>query len=386
MCFGAHLVVVRQDRGPLDHVPELANVPAEVRAREDALGLRPDAKVGPPELRRRGPEERAHEGHQVATAFAQGRHADRKDGEAMVEVLAKRAARDHGAEIAIGGRDPPDVGRERPCAAEALEPPLLKDAQDLGLQIELQLADLVEKESPPFRELEPAAVLRVRPGERAPLVTEKLALEERVAQRRAVHRDERLARSGARDVHRAGGDLLARPRFAEQEHRRVRARHLLERGLHGRHDGIAVGERRQRRDLSAIGAFARPEEVAPLDRAVDEQPERGGALDGLLDVVECAGLHGVDGGLDGRVRREQDHLGVGHLGLDLGEEREAAEAGHLQVRDDDVERVSVEERGGFLPIGRGGDLVTLALEGGGDERSDPFFVVDHEDTRHARGA
>src|SRR5262249_5285130 len=53
------------------------------------------------------------------------------------------------------------------------------------------------------------------------LVAEELALEERLRQRRARETDERPARAPAAVVDRRGDHLLARARFAGDEHRRV---------------------------------------------------------------------------------------------------------------------------------------------------------------------
>src|SRR5512139_1909327 len=114
----------------------------------------------------------------------------------MIEILAEPALVDHRAQIAVGGRDPADVDLERAGAADALEPPLLQHAEQLGLELGPELADLVEEERASVGELEPAALALGRAGERALLVAEQLALEQLLAQRRAVDRHERLG--GAR--------------------------------------------------------------------------------------------------------------------------------------------------------------------------------------------
>ncbi len=62
--------------------------------------------------------------------------------------------------------------------ADALELPLLEDAEDLGLGRQGQLADLVEKDGAAGRALEPAGLLAVGSGESTALVAEKLALDQ----------------------------------------------------------------------------------------------------------------------------------------------------------------------------------------------------------------
>ena len=61
-------------------------------------------------------------------------------------------------------------------------------------------------------------------GERPPLVPEELALEERLRERRAVHRHERALRARAVVVERARDHLLARAALAPEEHRRAARR------------------------------------------------------------------------------------------------------------------------------------------------------------------
>ena len=74
---------------------------------------------------------------------------------------------------------------------------MLEHAQQLRLGGRPHLADLVEEERALVRQLELAELLRVRVGERAALVAEELALEQRLGDGGAVERDERLARARA---------------------------------------------------------------------------------------------------------------------------------------------------------------------------------------------
>ena len=78
--------------------------------------------------------------------------------------------------------------RERLGPADALELVLLQDAEDLGLRRQGQLADLVEEDRAPGGALEPAGLLAVGAGERAPLVAEQLALDQALGQGAAVDR------------------------------------------------------------------------------------------------------------------------------------------------------------------------------------------------------
>src|SRR6185503_15956652 len=109
-------------------------------------------------------------------------------------------------------------------AAHALELLFLEDAQELGLQVGRDLADLVQQERAAVGELEATLAHLVRAGEGAALVTEELRLEQLLRQRRAVHADERtvLARAVLVDVVRDA--LFARSALAGDQDRALRAR------------------------------------------------------------------------------------------------------------------------------------------------------------------
>ena len=87
-------------------------------------------------------------------------------------------------EVAVGRGDDADVDLDR-----ASVPPtrsnsaLLEHAQELGLQAERQLADLVEEQRAAVGHLEAAGLLLGRAGERALLVAEQLALDQRLGER-----------------------------------------------------------------------------------------------------------------------------------------------------------------------------------------------------------
>ena len=85
------------------------------------------------------------------------------------------------------------MARQHPRAPEALELLLLKDPEELRLQLHGNLSDLVEEEGPAVGHFEPADLLSDRAGEGTALVTEELALEETRRNRGAVQLDERAS-------------------------------------------------------------------------------------------------------------------------------------------------------------------------------------------------
>ncbi len=95
--------------------------------------------------RREPGEEVLAQERDVLAALAQGRRRDRHDVEPEVEILAELALLDLAAQILAGRRDDAQVDLDRLVAADAAELALLEHAQELGLEIERQLAELVEE-------------------------------------------------------------------------------------------------------------------------------------------------------------------------------------------------------------------------------------------------
>ena len=116
-------------------------------------------------------DEQAH----VLAAVAERRDVNREDVDAIEEVFAEAPGLHLGGEIAVRRRDDADVDLHVLGVAEAPDRLLLQDAQELHLEVERQLADLVEKERPARGLLEEAAPVGDGVGERALLVPEELA-------------------------------------------------------------------------------------------------------------------------------------------------------------------------------------------------------------------
>ena len=102
----------------------------------------------------------------------------------------------------------------RPCGggAQAAHDLLLQRAQQLALQLQGEAVDLVEKQRAAGRDLEQARLGGLGVGERAALVTEQLALEQRRGECGAVQLDEGRRGPRAAVVQRPREELFARCR------------------------------------------------------------------------------------------------------------------------------------------------------------------------------
>lgn len=94
----------------------------------------------------------------VPGPLPEGRYLELEHVEAEVEVLAEASLDGKLLQLAVGRGDYPDVEVYLLAAADPGYPVGLNGAQELGLELDGQLADLVEEEGSVVGELEAAGV------------------------------------------------------------------------------------------------------------------------------------------------------------------------------------------------------------------------------------
>ena len=114
----------------------------------------------------------------------------------IIEVVAEPAVGDHRVEVLVGRADDASVDRDRGAAADPLDHPLLKEAQQLDLERQRDVADLIEEQGAALRQLDLARRRLDRPGKSAALISEQLGLKQVLRNCRAIDGDE-LARCRA---------------------------------------------------------------------------------------------------------------------------------------------------------------------------------------------
>src|SRR5437762_222353 len=210
-----------EDDGALDRVAELTDVPRPRIVEQDLLGLRRERDHVTRVLRAELLDERPGQRQDVFGALAERWKRDRKDVEAVEEVFTELPrGQGVGGRTVRGGNDP--AGHvELLAAADATERIVLQDPQELGLHRNLHLCDLVEEEGAPVGELEAAEPPLDRSREGAALMSEDLALDERLGNGGAVDGDERALTAVGALVDRPRDQLLAGAALAVDEDRRA---------------------------------------------------------------------------------------------------------------------------------------------------------------------
>ena len=122
--------VRRDDDRPLDHVLQLAHVSGPGVGRQPIQHVLERSRSSP-SSRRTASRNGGRGAARPASAFSRGDN-DGKDVQAVIEVGAKPLLGDGALEVAIRGRDQPDVHFERLRPADALEFAVLQRAQSFA--------------------------------------------------------------------------------------------------------------------------------------------------------------------------------------------------------------------------------------------------------------
>ena len=131
-------------------------------------------------------------------------------------------------EVRIGGGHQANIHLDGARAAQPLEFVLLQNPQELGLQLERNIANLVKKQRAAMGQLEAADALRDGAGERALFVTEQLAFQKPRRDGGAVHLYQGALAARAEMMNGAGDQFFSRAGFALNQYRRIGRRDGLE--------------------------------------------------------------------------------------------------------------------------------------------------------------
>ena len=133
-----------------------------------------------------------HQQRDVVAPLAQRRQLDADHVQPVEQVLAEAAVLHLALQVDVGGGDDAHVDLDRLHAAEAHELAFLHHAQQLGLRLDRDVADLVEEDAALVGEVEQALLRIDRAGERALDVPEQRGFEQVGRQVARIDGDERL--------------------------------------------------------------------------------------------------------------------------------------------------------------------------------------------------
>ena len=166
-----------------------------------------------------------HQLLQVAQPLPQGRDVDDDRGQAVKQVLAQLPRLAEGIGVLVAGGDDTHVDGDIARAADALDQPLLKGPQQLGLHPQAHGVQLVQKQGAVVGLLHQAHL--VRAAGKGPLHrAEQHPLDQGLREGGAVHRHKFLPPPGAQVMDALGKYLFARARLPLDEDVVVPGGHL----------------------------------------------------------------------------------------------------------------------------------------------------------------
>src|SRR5262249_49165670 len=138
-------------------------------------------------------QEIVHQVRDVGTPLAQRRHMQIHNVDAIVQILAERAALDLRLQLPVGGANHAHFDFLVFLGTDAAELAILKQLQQLRLQRRIKLRNLIKEQRAAVRQLNAAGFGTISSREGALFVSEKLALQQRAGDRGAVDLNKRSA-------------------------------------------------------------------------------------------------------------------------------------------------------------------------------------------------
>src|SRR2546430_13614500 len=158
----------------------------------------------------------------IFRTFSQGWNVNRKNIQPVKQVFAKFSLLNHLLEFAIGGSDQACIGSQSTRASQPFELPFLEHAQQLGLKLERDVADLIQKYRSAIGQFKAANALRDGARKSAFLMSEELAFQQACRNRRTVELNKGPPGPRTGGMNGSRYEFFARPRFAQNQHRRLR--------------------------------------------------------------------------------------------------------------------------------------------------------------------
>ena len=162
----------------------------------------------------------------VLASFPQRRDSQAENVEPEVKIAAKTALRHCLLQVAIGSGQNAYIDGNSLGAAHRADLAFLNGAQQLRLQIDRQLANLIQKHCSAFCNRQQAITRLHRPGKRAFHVPKQLAFNKRRNQRATVHRDEGLGVKWPREMNCPRHHFLTGSALSQDQHRMIAVRRL----------------------------------------------------------------------------------------------------------------------------------------------------------------
>ncbi|VTR70208.1 hypothetical protein DESC_780396 [Desulfosarcina cetonica] len=257
----------------------------------------------------------------------------------------------------------------------------LQYAQEFGLDRGRDIADFVEKNRAAVGFLEKAFFIPRGMGERALFIAEQLTLQNMLGHGGAVDGNERALAAVAQGMHRPGGEVFPRARFAGNQNGEIGFGDHLDGFIHPLHLGTFAHEflEHVRGETFMLQPFVLLEQAAAFEGLVQAH-HQGIMIKGFGDEIVGTAFHGFHGHFDvtvGSHHDDGDILAV--IGLDPFQQVETTDPGHFYVGKNQIIGVGAEHFQGRLSgSGRIHLASQVGLKTASQQREHVRFIIDDE--------
>ena len=165
---------------------------------------------------------------QVTMPVAQRRGHHLQHVQAVIQVFAKTPLLDGPLQVHMGGRQHSHIHWDRLAAAHPLDVLLLQKTQQVGLQLQRQVTDFIEKQRATMGRFDAPGLALMRPGECALFMAEQFGLDQMLGDRPTVDGDERLLAALRLTVQGACHQFLAGAALTTDQHGRFGGRQFAQ--------------------------------------------------------------------------------------------------------------------------------------------------------------
>ena len=376
--FLLNQITFRKDDSPLDEVFQFPNVTRKRIPFQQSHGIGCNPANLLAEFLGEFLEEETDQERQVPFPVTQRGQVDGDYVQAEEQVFPKSSLRDHGAQVAVGRSDKPDVDGDRLRASDGGNFPLLKDAQQLCLSGEADVRYLVEEQCPTICNLEEAGFRLDCAGERAFHMAEQLTFQKVFGKGGTIDGNERVVTAGTVPVDCTGDKFFTRAALSRDEHGAVRRRNLKDATVDPLHLAALTDEHIETVVVPQLlpQVHAVQEDslllVCPVDFLDDLIRGKG-----FGEVIDRTAFHGFDGSVDRGVARYDDDRYLGLKYFNAFEHFKAAHTRHLKIGDDKAE-VFILHSFDSGPAGtKGFDFVPFIFENSSESFPDYRLVVNN---------
>ncbi len=368
------------DASVTDYVFEFANVSRPMVLAEKQLG-----SIGKPgdrlaELAGKAGHKMTSQQRQIAVAVEQAGGLELNHRKAIEQIFPELLGGDHGAEIAMGSGDHPDVDLTGLQRTQGLDLLILQGAEQFALRHQGHVANFVEKEGAVVGVLEQADLILGRPGKGAFDVAEELAFKKGFNEGRTVQGNQGPLGARTQLMQGLGDQLLTGSGLPGDEDGSVVRRHTLNLRIqmpHGRTVADHAGEDGVLGDVLFQLQGSEPGAMPVKQRG--QSCAQGVRGDRLIEIVSRPFADGLDGGFGGIKGRHQDNVD-GWIELDDAlEQLHAGEPGHDDIGQHDLRLAVEDELEAEFRIGKAVQLQVIPAQGRFHQFQVGRTIVDNRD-------